>query len=410
MGSEKAALLRITRGKAALLALCFLGFVLYGMYYNGFGANAEAAMAYFGIDEAQNGAILTVQSFGCLAVAVLLGLFGERLNKMYALAFGILLLGLAGVCIGLIPELVPTAAGYAAMLGFSLVAGVGFICIDLLTNSLIADVFREDKTRVLPYAHAFYGGGAMLAPVFVTAIVSPALPESFARPYLIIGLGAVLTGAVLALCARRIAPETPYADMAAIRRRAKSNPAEIFREGRAWLFLLSAFMNLAFQTGLTTWLPRYCSATRGYDFTQAGLTVTLYFLGALAIRLLSPVAYAKIGVRRFYCGSLLSSTALYLVFMLLPMPDWADSVSICLLGFMLGATVPSLIIICCDAFPERTASASSIVVFGVSLASMTAPVLVGRMMTFDPHIAMLSITACPVIAALALPRQKKPPV
>lgn len=68
-------------------------------------------------------------------------------------------------------------------------------------------------------------------------------------------------------------------------RRAKSNPAEIFREGRAWLFLLSAFMNLAFQTGLTTWLPRYCSATRGYDFTQAGLTVTLYFLGALAIRL-----------------------------------------------------------------------------------------------------------------------------
>ena len=367
-------------------------------------------MAYFGIDEAQNGAILTVQSFGCLAVAVLLGLFGERLNKMYALAFGILLLGLAGVCIGLIPELMPTAAGYAAMLGFSLVAGVGFICIDLLTNSLIADVFREDKTRVLPYAHAFYGGGAMLAPVFVTAIVSPALPESFARPYLIIGLGAVLTGAVLALCARRIAPETPYADMAAIRRRAKSNPAEIFREGRAWLFLLSAFMNLAFQTGLTTWLPRYCSATRGYDFTQAGLTVTLYFLGALAIRLLSPVAYAKIGVRRFYCGSLLSSTALYLVFMLLPMPDWADSVSICLLGFLLGATVPSLIIICCDAFPERTASASSIVVFGVSLASMTAPVLVGRMMTFDPHIAMLSITACPVIAALALPRQKKPPV
>ena len=116
MGSEKAARLRITRGKAALLALCFLGFVLYGMYYNGFGANAEAAMAYFGIDEAQNGAILTVQSFGCLAVAVLLGLFGERLNKMYALAFGILLLGLAGVCIGLIPELVPTAAGYAPCL------------------------------------------------------------------------------------------------------------------------------------------------------------------------------------------------------------------------------------------------------------------------------------------------------
>ena len=113
MGSEKAALLRITRGKAALLALCFLGFVLYGMYYNGFGANAEAAMAYFGIDEAQNGAILTVQSAGCRAAAVFLGLFGERRNKVYALAAGLLLLSAASVLTGQIPDLAPRTAAKA---------------------------------------------------------------------------------------------------------------------------------------------------------------------------------------------------------------------------------------------------------------------------------------------------------
>ena len=76
----------MTRGRAALFALCCAGFALYGVYCNGFGTNAEAAMAYFGIDEVQNGAILTVQSAGCLAAAVFLGLFGERLNKVYALA------------------------------------------------------------------------------------------------------------------------------------------------------------------------------------------------------------------------------------------------------------------------------------------------------------------------------------
>ena len=364
-------------------------------------------MAYFGIDEVQNGAILTVQSAGCLAAAVFLGLFGERLNKVYALAAGLLLLGTASVLTGLIPDIAPRAAAYAYMLAFSLAGGVGYISVDLLTNSLIADVFRAGKNRVLPYAHAFYGGGAMLAPVFVTALVSPARPESFARPYLFVGIAAVVVGAALAAAGRGIVPETPYADMTAIRRRARANPAEIFRDGRAWIFLLSAFMNLCFQNGVTTWLPRYCSEVRGYGFTAAGLMVTVFFLGALIMRLLSPLVYTKIAPRYFYRGALLSSAALFLVFLLVPMPDWAAAAITGVMGLLQGATVPTLVIICCDVFPERTASATSIVVFGVSLASMTSPAAMGAVIaSAGAQAAMLSVTACTVVAALALPRRR----
>lgn len=130
----------LSGGRLALLLLCFAGFALYGMYYNSFGANAEVTMAYLGIDEVRNGAIMSVQSVGCLAVAVFLGLFGERLNKILALAVGLGLLGAAGLCIGLMPWL--AGGSYAIMLGFSLVAGLGFISIDLLTNSVVADVFQ----------------------------------------------------------------------------------------------------------------------------------------------------------------------------------------------------------------------------------------------------------------------------
>lgn len=395
----------MTRGRALLFALCCAGFALYGMYCNGFGTNAEATMSYFGIDEVKNGAILTVQSFGCLAAAVVLGLFGERLNKIYALAAGLVLLGAASLCTGLIPDIAPGA--YSMMLGFALAGGVGYISVDLLTNSLIADVFGDGKNRVLPYAHAFYGGGAMIAPVFVTALVTPELPGSFARPYLLIGIAAVLVGVVLAAAGRGAVPETPYADLTAIRRRARQNPAEIFREGRAWIFLLSAFMNLCFQNGMTTWLPRYCSEVRGYDFTSAGLMVTVFFLGALIMRLLSPLAYAKIGPRRFYRGALLSSAVLFLAFLLVPMPDWAAALIIGVMGLLQGATVPTLVIICCDAFPQRTASATSIVVFGVSLASMVSPAAMGAVIaSAGAQAAMLSVTACIVVAALALPRQR----
>lgn len=403
----KAAPRLMTRGRALLFALCCAGFVLYGMYCNSFGTNAEAAMAYFGIGEVKNGAILTVQSFGCLAAAVVLGLFGERLNKVYAIAASMTLLGTASVCIGLIPNLAPRTEAYVLMLCFALVGGVGYISVDLLTNSIMADVFQENKNRVLPYAHAFYGAGAMVAPLFVTFLVSPERPETFARPYLAIGAATVIVGIAAAAAGRAIVPETPYADMSEIRNRARQNPAEIFQDGRAWVFLLSAFMNLCFQNGMTTWLPRYCSEVRGYDFAASGMMVTVFFLGALVMRLISPLVYAKMEPRRFYRATLLSSAVLFLVFLLLPIQDWAASLIMCILGFLQGATVPTLVIICCDAFPQRTASATSIVVFGISLASMTAPAAMGAIMSAaGAQTAMLCITVCTVIAALALPRQR----
>ena len=330
----------------------------------------------------------------------------ERLNKIYALGAGLLLLGAAGVLIGLMPQFMAVGS-YALMLGFSLIAGVGYISIDLLMNSVIADVYKERKNGVLPYVHAFYGAGAMLAPVFVTALVSLERPESFARPYLILGLLSLTCAALMLLTGKRMKPQTPYADMEEIRGRARQNPAEIFREGSAWLFLLSGFMNLSFQTGLTTWLPRYCSPVWDYDLTAAGLMVTMYFMGALVMRLLSPFVYRKLGVKRYYQLTLLVSAALYLVFLLLPMPDWCRKAMVFALGLLQGATVPTLVILCCDAFPERTASASSVVVTGVSLASMVSPVVLGKLLTIDPQTAMLSITVCTVIAALVLPKSKK---
>lgn len=392
----------LPRAGLALPPLFCAGFAIYGMYCNGFGANADATMAYFGIDEVKNGAIMTAQSFGCLAVAVAMGLFGERLNKLYALSGGLALLGAAGVLIGLMPELLGFAS-YPLMLGYSLIAGLGYISIDLLTNSAIADVFGAGKNRVLPYVHAFYGGGAMLAPVFVAAFVSVDRPESFARPYLLIGSASLVCAAALAAAGRKLRQETPYADMSEIRARARRNPAEIFKEGSAWLFLLSGFMNLSFQTGLTTWLPRYCGLVWGYDATSAALMVTAFFTGALIMRLATPLAYAKVGVRRFYQLSLLVSAAVYLVFLLAPLPDVLRTLLAGLIGLLQGATVPTLVILCCDAFPQRSASASSIIVFGVSLASMLSPVVLGKLLTVDPEAAMLGMSFCIVVAALALP-------
>ena len=77
--------------------------------------------------------------------------------------------------------------------------------------------------------------------------VSPERPESFALPYLIIGMAALAAAAALAVTGVRIRGGTPYADMSETRRRARQNPAEIFERESRLAVPASGFMNLAFR-------------------------------------------------------------------------------------------------------------------------------------------------------------------
>jgi fucose permease len=389
-------------GKGPVLALCFVAFILYSMYFNGFGTNSPAIMGFFGIDEAANGLILTVQALGCIAMTVLLGLFGERLNKISGIAWGLLVMGAGGVLVGLIPVLSPNG-GYLLMMAFSLVAGIGFTTIDLLMNGLVADVFPERKNTLLPFVHGFYGLGAMLAPVFVTAVVEPSVPSQFARPYLAIGAAALCAFVLMALAGRRARAHTPYADMSAIRARARSNPAEVFADLRAWLYLLVCLMFQAFQLGLTTWFPGYCREVLSFSYENSALMLTLYFLGILAMRFVSPLIYKKISVRLFYIATVASSSVLFLLFLFIRPSLGLSGALIAIIGFLHGSAVPSQVILCCDTFPQRTASASSILLFAVSTATFVVPAALGRVIGVSGYLPpMLIITACLVLSVLFL--------
>ena len=392
----------------ALVVFCFLMFLLYGVYYNGFGANATATMAFFRITESQQGLILTVQAVGCMIVAIMLGIFGERLNKIHGLMFGLVVLGIAGLLIGTMTLYTEPGTGYGLLLAYSLLAGVGYITIDLLMNGVIADVYPTKKNTLLPLVHGFYGTGAMLAPIFITGLVDPGNPSDFAIPYLILGalFIAILVG--LTVIRKKVVPMTSYADMTAIRARAASNPTEIFHDRRTWLLLIACFFYLCFQIGLSSWLPKYCMNRLRWSYNSSGFVLTLYFLGSLIMRFLSPVAFKRIPVRTFYILSILMSAIVFVMFLLLPVPFAVKIVLMFLTGLLQGSAVPALVIICCDAFPTRTASASSLFVLGVSLASFASPAVMGHFIETTGYQApMFMIAGCLLASTLALTPIKK---
>gem|GEM_PF-333136 len=392
---------KIRGNSLALIVLLFAIFLVYGAYFNGFGTNAQATMAFFSITETQLGLVLTVQAIGCILVSVFLALFGERFNKLRGITVGLSLMGAAALLIGTMTLYCKPGNGYILMLVFSLIAGLGYITIDLLMNGVIADVYPSQKNTLLPFVHAFYGTGAMLAPLYVNALINPELSESFALPYRYIGLVAVVILVPLLIFGKRISPQMPYADMQEMQKRAKDNPAEVFRSPKAWLFLVAGVFYLIFQNGLSSWLPSFCSEKLSFGADTAGLMLTVYFAGALTMRFLSPLIYKKIPVAKFYALSILLSAVVFaLCFLFAP----AKPIMFILMaagGLLQGAAVPALVILCCDAFPERTASASAIVVLAVSIATFIGPVVMGRMIEgLGFTIPMLAATGCLLVSVV----------
>ena len=378
-----------------LLILCFISFLTYGTHFNCFGTSTETMMQFFRIDESRQGMILTVQSIGGIVMTVILGLYGERINKIHGIALGLGLMGVASILIGTIPSFCQMGSGYGLMLMFSLLAGLGSLTVDLLMNGVITDVFPDRKNTFLPYVHAFYGVGAMLAPIYVSALASPDAPETFAVPYLILGILAVVLCGALFLNALRVNPHTPYRDMSVLRQRACGNPAEVFRDLRAWLYLGACFLYLCFQTGLSAWLPQYSMNVLNYPYASAAKMATFYFLGALVMRLISPAIYKRISVRNFYVLTISVSAVVFALFLFLPWGPVMTRVLIFLLGILQGASVPSMVILCSDSFPGRSASASSVIVLSVSLAALIGPAVMGAVIKSSGYLwAMLLILVC----------------
>ncbi len=358
--------------------LCCCAFIVYAVYVNSFGPNAGLMMKYFNITESRHGFIITVQSIGGIITAVWLSLFGERYNKIYVISFCLALMAAGSILTGTVPAYLPDGGGYMLLLIFVLFAGVGYTGIDVMMNGVITETYAERKNTILPIAHAFYSTGAMAAPVFVTLTVDAMKPSTFSSPFLIIGIISAIVFAGYLITGRKIMPSTPYADMRAIKARVTENPAEIFRNRKAWIILAACLLYFSFMYGLSVWMPTFFQQERGMSHQLSGLMSTIFFLGALLMRFVSPLIFRRMAIEKFYILSGIAS-AVCMSAAFLPGLVFTPMIVVFVFagGFLQGAHVIALVMISCDEFPKRTASASAITVLAFNLAAMAVPLLVG---------------------------------
>jgi fucose permease len=173
-------------------------------------------------------------------------------------------------------------------------------------------------------------------------------------------------------------PLTPYADMRAIRTRASDNPAEIFRDLRAWLILVACLLYFSFMYGLSVWMPTFFQQERGMGHQLSGLMSTVFFLGALLMRFISPLFFRRMQAERFYAVSgILSAACMSAAFTLGPALKLLIVFLVFAGGFLQGANTIALVMISCNRFPGRTASASAVTVLAFNLSALTMPLFIG---------------------------------
>ncbi|MDL2236998.1 MFS transporter [Christensenellaceae bacterium OttesenSCG-928-K19] len=382
----------LTKKHIVFILMAYCAYVVYAFYFNGYGANASVMMEHYQITSAQQGFILTMQSIGGLAAAIYLSLHGERYNKVNVIGLGILFMGIACLAIGFAPP-------YTGLILLVILGGVGYTSIDVMLNSLIPEMYPKQKNTVLPIAHAFFGAGAMITPLLVTRMVNPDTPSSFAAPFMLIGILSLIIFLIYLVVSRRVIPETPYADMAEIRKQVSGNPAEIFKTKKAWMFLVAGIFYFSFQTGLINWLPSYCLEI-GLDFSISNTMLTAFFVGSLVMRFVSPLILKRIDAARMYILFGIISVAAITLALFMTNPT-IMMVLIVINGFMQGSCVALLVLMSTAAFPHRVASASSLTFIAVNIGMMTAPLWMGEIAKYTGYkIPLLLGCACLLLSVV----------
>ena len=350
--------------------LAYFGYLLNALYYNGFGTKAPVMMEFYQITSSRQGLIITTQAIGSFITLLYMALYGERYNKINLFAIGLLIFSAGSISLGFAP---PFATVFLCVIA----TGVGFSTVDVMLNGMIPELFPKHRSTLVPLMHAFFGVGAMTAPIIVTALVRPEIPSTFSRLFLLVGALALALVAAFFIISRRIIPETPYADMTAVRSKVSENPAEIFKSKNAWMFLIASALYFSFQIGLLSWLTSYCKEV-GMDFSTSGTMLTAFYGGSLVMRFCGPLVFKFIAVRKAYMlFSLISAT---LVFTALFMESAAAMMALLAAGgFMQGLCVSSLVLMSTAAFPHRVASASSLPFIASSIAGTTAPLWIGAL-------------------------------
>ena len=351
-----------SRRRAALAALCFLGFASIGMPDGVLGVAWPSIRAGFRLPLDALGALLFSITAGYVASSFLAGAFLRRISVGALLALSCLATGAALIGYAVAPR-------WAGIVALGVVAGIGAGAIDAGINTFAATHFAP---RTLHLLHAAYGVGTSAGPALMTSVLMGG--QAWQRGYLAIGAIQLAVAAGFAVTLR-LGPGPGRGAGASAERGARLH--ETLRQPAAQLGAAAFFLYLGIEASAGAWLYSLLSEGRGMSMAAAGSAVTLYWSGLLVGRIGFGLAPNRLRPEALLPPSIagVGAAAAVLALDLAPVANLAAAAG---LGFLAAPIFPALI----GATPARlgpahTANAVGMQVAAAALGQSLLPALAG---------------------------------
>ena len=261
-------------------------FVAVGLPDGMLGTAWPAMRHSFGVPVGDLGLILLVNTIGSVAVSAFVGRLIHRLGV-------IALLAVAGCCAAV------GAVGYAVAPGFWLVLCIGPLvgaAAGMMDGGLNTAVALTGRLRLLNLLHGFYGVGAALGPLVVTAAI---LAGSWRPAYLVLAAVDLAAAGSWIVYHRTVLPLPPSSDVAAITVSDESGssadstttaePTASWSRNRVVSVLTVGLVVFFVYTGLEVsageWETSYLRGHVGLSASAAGLAAFGYWGTLTAVRI-----------------------------------------------------------------------------------------------------------------------------
>ena len=210
----------------------------------------------------------------------------------------------------------------------------------------------SSANEVLGFLHGFYGLGGVLAPIAATSMIAKAGLQWYTFYYMMIGLGALEL--LLAVLAFWTETGTKYRQQ-----NARANTED--QGGRTrealcnrivWICAVFLLIYVGIEVALGGWTVTYMIRIRHAPPFPAGMSVTGFWLGITAGRVVLGFVTGWIGERLAVLIYLSFSVCFHLIFWLVP-NFIASTVGVSLEGFFLGPMFPVAVVAATKLLPKH---------------------------------------------------------
>ena len=334
----------------------YIVFFFLGCFFSGNQLLVHYAASHFNASDMQLGYIIAAMYVGSLSMVLILGELSEKIGKRAGVVIAALCYSTGALFIALSDTV------SLSILSF-LIFGCGSGGIEAVLFSLIGDYNGEKTFKVMNLTQATFSIGAVLGPLIITWLIG------FASYKIIYGLMWFLIAliAVLFIISREIdsfthRPEHHEGGFLALR---------LIRNPAMLAFMIILMLAIGCETSVTYWLVSYFDDLGVIALGSLGLS--LYWMSSIPGRLIG-ASIRNTGRFLIICF-LIACLGIFLLLMI-SLPA-LKLIGIVLTGLALAPVYPCISTLGARLYPERSASAFSLMVFSCGLGGALAQPVIG---------------------------------